>query len=296
MKSNTFVSMKISTLHAGNFKLDGGAMFGIVPRRLWEKLNPPDAQNMCNWAMRPLLVQTPEGRNIVIDTGMGNKQDEKFRSHFLPNGDQTLFGTLEAAGLRRDDITDVFLTHLHFDHCGGALWKNEDSGEVELAFQNAQYWSNQKHFDWAMNPNERERASFLKENFVPIMEAGRLKFLEVKQDIEFCPGFHVRFYNGHTEALMAPLLNAENGKKMLYCADALPSRWHIGMPYVMAYDIRPLVTLEEKASMLLEAVKEHHILFFEHDPEVECGTVRQENSGRIVLDKLGSVNELLLSL
>ena len=284
--------MKITALHAGYLKLDGGAMFGIVPRRLWEKLNPPDAQNMCTWAMRPLLVQTPDGRNIVIDTGMGNKQDEKFRSHFMPHGEQTLFGSLAEAGLSRADVTDVFLTHLHFDHCGGALWKNEETGLVELAFPNAQYWTNQRHFDWAMKPNERERASFLKENFVPLLEGGRLKFLEIKQDLEFCPGFRIRFYNGHTEALMAPLLEAENGKKLLYCADAMPSRWHIGMPYVMAYDIRPLITLEEKSAMLNEAVQAQYVLFFEHDPSAECGTVRLDESGRIVLDQVGSLAAL----
>jgi len=285
--------MKITALHAGNFKLDGGAMFGIVPRRLWEKLNPPDAQNMCTWAMRPLLVQTRDGRNIVIDTGMGNKQDEKFRSHFSPHGEQTLFGSLAQAGLGREDVTDVFLTHLHFDHCGGAVWKNEESGQLELAFPKAQYWSNRTHFDWAMDPNERERASFLKENFVPIQEAGRLKFLEVKQDLEFCPGFSIRFFNGHTEALMAPLLEAGNGRTLLYCADAMPSRWHIGMPYIMAYDVRPLITLEEKAAMLREAVQKQQVLFFEHDPSAECGTVRQEESGRIVLDKVGLVRDIL---
>lgn len=285
--------MKITALHAGNFKLDGGAMFGVVPRRMWEKLNPPDEHNMCTWAMRPLLVQTPEGRNIVIDTGLGNKQDEKFRSHFMPHGDQTLFGSLADVGLSREDVTDVFLTHLHFDHCGGALWKNEDRGTIELAFPNATYWCNQRHWDWAMQPNERERASFLKENFVPIQEAGKLKMVELEQDISFCPGFQVRFFNGHTEALMAPLLTLENGKKLLYCADAMPSRWHIGMPYVMAYDIRPLITLEEKAVMLKEAAREGTVLFFEHDPGVEGGTVKQDESGRIVLDKVGALETLL---
>lgn len=283
--------MKITALHAGNFKLDGGAMFGIVPKRMWEKLNPPDAQNMCTWAMRPLLVQTDDGRNIVIDTGMGNKQDEKFRSHFLPHGEQTLFGSLAELGLSREDITDVFLTHLHFDHCGGALWKNENSGEVELSFPNARYWSNRVHWEWAMNPNERERASFLKENFVPLLEAGRLEFLDIEQNITFCPGFKVRFYNGHTEALMAPLLETGNGRRLLYCADAMPSRWHIGMPYVMAYDIRPLITLQEKAVMLEEAVEEQTVLFFEHDPSAECGTVCKDDKGRIVLDRVGSLSD-----
>lgn len=285
--------MTLTALHAGNFKLDGGAMFGVVPRRMWEKLNPPDAQNMCSWAMRPLLVQTPEGRNILIDTGLGNKQDEKFRSHFSPHGDETLFGSLAAAGLNRDDVTDVFLTHLHFDHCGGALWKNDESGQVELAFPKATYWTNRTHFDWAMAPNERERASFLKENFVPLLDAGRLHFLDAKQDLLFCPGFRVRFFHGHTEAMMAPLLEAPNGKKLLYCADAMPSRWHIGMPYVMAYDIRPLVTLEEKSAMLNEALRENLLLFFEHDPSAECGSVRQDEAGRIVLDQVGALADLL---
>lgn len=285
--------MKITSLHAGFFKLDGGAMFGIVPRRMWEKLNPPDEQNMCTWAMRPLLVQSPDGRNIVIDTGLGNKQDEKFRSHFLPHGEQNLFESLAAAGLGREDVTDVFLTHLHFDHCGGALWKNEISGQVEPAFPHAKYWTNRRHFDWAMNPNERERASFLKENFLPLQEAGKLHFIEVEQDTAFCPGFRVRFFNGHTEALMAPMLTADNGKKILYCADAMPSRWHIGMPYVMAYDIRPLVTLEEKSRMLQEALQERTILYFEHDPGVECGTVCSDDKGRIVLETVGTLADLL---
>lgn len=285
--------MNLSALHAGFLKLDGGAMFGIVPRRMWEKLNPPDEQNMCTWSMRPLLVQTHEGRNIVIDTGVGNKQDEKFRAHFMPHGEQSLFGSLQALGLEREDITDVFLTHLHFDHCGGALWKNETTGQVEPAFPKARYWSNRQHFDWAMQPNEREKASFLKENFVPLMEAGRLHFVEVKQDVAFCPGFKVRFYNGHTEALMAPLLQMPDGPSVLYAADAMPSRWHIGMPYVMAYDIRPLVTLSEKAIMLKEALAERQVLFFEHDPGIECATLKQDENGKIVLDQIGQLADFI---
>jgi glyoxylase-like metal-dependent hydrolase (beta-lactamase superfamily II) len=283
--------MKVTALHAGNFKLDGGAMFGVVPKRMWQKLNPPDEQNMCTWAMRPLLVQTREGRNIVIDTGLGNKQDEKFRSHFMPHGDQTLFGSLKAAGLDREDITDVLLTHLHFDHCGGALWRNEESGIVEPSFPNARYWSNPRHWEWAIHPNERERASFLKENFVPLQEAGLLHFLEDKQDLDFCPGIKLRQFNGHTEALIAPLITLASGQELLYCADAMPSRWHIGMPYVMAYDIRPLVPLEEKGPMLQEAYAKKQLLFFEHDPEVECGTLTKDDSGRIVIDRVGQLSE-----
>lgn len=283
--------MKLTSIHCGYFKLDGGAMFGIVPKRMWEKLNPPDENNLCTWALRALLVETGN-RTILIDAGIGNKQDAKFRAHFEPREEGALFASLAQAGFRRDDITDVFLTHLHFDHCGGALWKNEDSGQVELSFPNAVYWSNQRHFDWAINPNAREKASFLKENFLPLHEQGRLRFLEVKEDIEFDKDFRVRFFNGHTEALMAPLLRTEHGT-VLYCADAMPSRWHIGMPYIMAYDIRPLITLEEKTNMLGEAARLGTVLFFEHDPSAACGTVRQDESGRIVLDKAGALEDFI---
>jgi glyoxylase-like metal-dependent hydrolase (beta-lactamase superfamily II) len=281
--------MKLTSIPTGYFKLDGGAMFGVVPRRLWAKLNPPDENNLCTWVMRAMLVQTGD-RNILIDTGIGNKQDEKFRAHFEPFGDETLFGSLAQAGVQREAVTDVFLTHLHFDHCGGALWKNESTGQIELAFPNADYWTNRRHFDWAMQPNERERASFLKENFLPLHEAGRLKFLTIKQNVEFCPGFRVRFFNGHTEAMMAPLLHTERGD-LLFCADALPSQWHIGMPYVMAYDVRPLQTLKEKNRMLEQAARKRQVLFFEHDPSAECGTVQRAASGRIVLEWAGSLAE-----
>ncbi len=283
--------MKLTSIYCGTLKLDGGAMFGIVPKRMWEKMNPPDENNLCTWAMRALLVETGD-RKILIDTGIGNKQDAKFRSHFEPGDEGALFTSLATAGHRPDDITDVFLTHLHFDHCGGALWKNDQTHGVVVSFPNAVYWSNRRHFDWAMKPNAREKASFLKENFLPLYEQGRLKFLEVKEDVEFCKNFHVRFFNGHTEALMAPLLHTERGK-VLYCADAMPSRWHIGMPYIMAYDVRPLITMEEKARMLDEAARERMILFFEHDPGAECGTVRLDETGRIVTDRVGTLKELL---
>jgi len=283
--------MKLTAIHTGFLKLDGGAMFGIVPKRMWEKMNPPDENNLCTWAMRALLVETGD-RKILIDTGIGNKQDAKFRSHFEPHGSETLFSSLVKAGTRREEVTDVFLTHLHFDHCGGALWKNEESGEIEVSFPNAVYWSNKPHFDWAMNPNAREKASFLKENFLPLHEQGRLQFIEVQQNVKFADDFHVRFFYGHTEAMMAPLLRTERGS-VLYCADAMPSRWHIGMPYVMAYDIRPLQTLKEKEAMLEEAVRERFILFFEHDPGAECGTVKADEAGRIVSDRVGALSDLL---
>ncbi len=283
--------MKLTVIPAGTLKLDGGAMFGVVPRTMWSKLNPPDEQNLCTWAMRTLLVQTTN-RNILIDTGIGNKQDDKFRTHFKPEGANLLFESLQKNGISRNDITDVFLTHLHFDHCGGALWKNATTDEVELSFPKATYWTNERHLKWAMQPNEREKASFLKENFLPLLEKDRLRFVPVKQNVEFLPGFRIRFYYGHTEAMMAPLLQTESGA-LLYCADAMPSQWHIGMPYVMAYDVRPLQTMKEKAQMLDEAVRKKQVLFFEHDPVAECGTVRREPNGRIVLDQVGALADLL---
>jgi glyoxylase-like metal-dependent hydrolase (beta-lactamase superfamily II) len=278
--------MELKSILTGFFKLDGGAMFGVVPRKMWAKMNPPDDQNMCTWAMRALLVQTGN-RTILIDTGIGNKQDEKFRSHFEPHGTETLFLSLHAAGVSREDITDVFFTHLHFDHCGGAIWRN-DAGQDELAFPNAVYWTNERHFNWAMQPNAREKASFLKENFLPLKEQGRLAFIKVRQDQQFIKGFNIRFLYGHTEAMMAPVLQTSKGT-VVYCADSLPSQWHIGMPFVMAYDIRPLLTLEEKAKMLEEAALKQQILMFEHDPFVECGTVRKDAAGRIVLDRAGTL-------
>lgn len=283
--------MKISVIHTGYFKLDGGAMFGVVPKRMWEKMNPPDGDNMCTWAMRALLVETAD-RKILIDTGIGNKQDEKFRSHFMPFGAETLFGSLQKAGVKREEITDVFLTHLHFDHCGGALWKNDQTGDIELAFPNAIYWSNRVHWEWATHPNAREKASFLTENFQPLLDQNKVQFVDVQQNISFLPGFDIQFYYGHTEAMMVPVVHLGN-KRLVYCADLMPSQWHIGMPYVMAYDIRPLVTLEEKTRLLTEAADKGDILFFEHDPLADGGTVRRDDKGRIVLDRVGVLSDLL---
>ena len=201
-------------------------MFGVVPKRMWAGMNPPDVNNLCTWAMRTLLVETGN-RKILIDTGIGNIQDDRFRSHFEPHGPQTLFNSLANAGVRREDITDVFLTHLHFDHCGGALWQNEETSLPELSFPNALYWTNEPHFKWATNPNPREKASFLPENFLPLQEQDRLRFIEVRQNIEFLPGFRVRFVYGHTEAMMVPVLDTGRGT-VVYCADTIPSQWHVG--------------------------------------------------------------------
>jgi glyoxylase-like metal-dependent hydrolase (beta-lactamase superfamily II) len=280
--------MKIFELHTGFFKLDGGPMFGVVPRKMWAKLNPPDENNMCTWAMRALLVEIGD-RKIVIDAGIGNKQDAKFRAHFEPHGAENLTSSLLNAGFKPEDITDVFLTHLHFDHCGGALTKDETTGEIKPFFPNATYWSNKKHFDWAMKPNAREKASFLQENFLPLYEMGILKFIEIKQNIEFAPGFHVRFANGHTEAMMVPYLQISKDKTLVYCADTIPTHWHIGMPFIIAYDVRPLVSLKEKEKLLNEAVKKGQVLFFEHDPATACATVKMDANERIVADKVGGL-------
>jgi len=267
--------MKLYSINAGHFKLDGGAMFGVVPKSIWQKLNPPDENNMCNWAMRCLLVQD-EGRLILIDNGMGNKQDEKFFGHYFLNGNDTLEKSLSKYGFSKDDITDVFLTHLHFDHCGGSIEKVED--RFVPAFKNATYWSNENHWEWATKPNDREKASFLKENILPIKESGRLKFIETEEGIEFAKNFNLRFVNGHTESMMLPQIKYKD-KTIAYMADLLPSVAHIPIPYVMAYDTRPLETLKEKKSFLTEALEKDFILFFEHDPEIECCNLQQTLKG-----------------
>lgn len=282
--------MKISTINTGFFKLDGGAMFGVVPKRLWEKLNPADENNLCTWAMRCLLIETGD-RKILVDCGIGEKQDAKFRSHFEPHGTDNLFQSLEQKGLSPEDITDVFFTHLHFDHCGGAVVKNEE-GALVPAFPNATYWTNKTHFDWAMNPNPRERASFLKENFVPLQEAGILRFIDEAASKNVFDKIDVKLVYGHTEAMMVLYIHTEDFT-LVYCADVIPSSHHIGLPYVMSYDLRPLKTMAEKTALLEEAVTERQILYFEHDPKIECATVRKNERGRIVLDETFSLSDLM---
>lgn len=258
--------MKLYAINAGHFKLDGGAMFGVVPKSMWQKLNPPDENNMCNWAMRCMLIED-DGRLILIDNGMGNKQDEKFFGHYFLNGPDTLEKSLANYGFNKEDITDVFLTHLHFDHCGGSIEKIDD--QLIPAFKNATYWSNENHWEWATNPNDREKASFLKENILPIQENGQLKFIECKDGVEFVKNIKIRFMNGHTESMMLPQIEYK-GHTIIYMADLLPSVAHIPIPYIMAYDTRPLNTLKEKKSFLSEAQQKDYTLFFEHDPEIEC--------------------------
>ena len=267
--------MNLYSINAGYFKLDGGAMFGVVPKSIWQKLNNPDENNLCNWAMRCLLIED-NNRLILVDNGMGYKQDQKFFSHYFLNGDDTLEKSFAKYGFEKNDITDVFLTHLHFDHCGGSIEK--ENNLLVPAFKNATYWSNERHWQWAIQPNDREKASFLKENILPIKESGRLQFIEVNDGIAFSENISVRFVNGHTEAMMLPQINYK-GKTIIYVADLLPSVAHIPVPYIMAYDTRPLQTLKEKKSFLTEAQQNNYILFFEHDPVIECCTLQLTERG-----------------
>jgi glyoxylase-like metal-dependent hydrolase (beta-lactamase superfamily II) len=265
--------MRLYTIDSGFFKLDGGAMFGVVPKSIWNKLNPADENNLCTWAMRLLLVEDGN-RLILVDTGIGNKQDERFLSHYYLHGNATIDSSLVKNGFSRNDITDVFLTHLHFDHVGGAIAREGD--KLVPAFKNATYWSNQKHWDWAANPNDREKASFLKENILPIQESGRLKF--INEGVQFSEGFEIKFVSGHTESMMLPLVSYK-GRKILYTADLVPSVGHLPIPYVMAYDMFPVTTLNEKKIFLKEAFENDYILYFEHDPVNECCTLQQTEKG-----------------
>jgi glyoxylase-like metal-dependent hydrolase (beta-lactamase superfamily II) len=267
--------MKLFAINAGYFKLDGGAMFGVVPKSIWTKLNPSDENNMCNWAMRCLLIED-DNRLILVDNGMGYKQDEKFFGYYFLNGDDTLEKSLRKYGFAKKDITDVFLTHLHFDHCGGSIEKEGD--KLIPAFANATYWSNKKHWEWATKPNDREKASFLKENILPIQENGRLKFIETNDGIEFTKNIKIRFVSGHTESMMLPQIQYK-GHTIIYMADLLPSAAHIPVPYIMAYDTRPLKTLKEKKEFIAEAQQNNYILFFEHDPGIECCNLKLTDRG-----------------
>jgi glyoxylase-like metal-dependent hydrolase (beta-lactamase superfamily II) len=277
--------MKLYTVNAGYFKLDGGAMFGVVPKSMWNKLNPADENNMCPWALRCLLIE--EGnRLILIDTGMGNKQDPKFFGHYYLHGDDTLDKSLATHGFHKDDITDVFLTHLHFDHCGGSIIREGE--KLIPAFKNATYWSNEKHWQWATLPNDREKASFLKENILPIQESGQLKFISVTDEglnlngqlssASFTANISVRLANGHTDKMMLPQIKYKD-RTIVYMADLLPSAAHIPLPYVMAYDMFPLTTLQEKKTFLQEAVDNNYILYFEHDPVNECCSLQETEKG-----------------
>jgi glyoxylase-like metal-dependent hydrolase (beta-lactamase superfamily II) len=265
--------MKIYPIETGNFKLDGGAMFGVVPKSLWKRTNPADANNMIEMSMRCMLIEDGD-RLTLVDTGLGSKQSEKFFSYYYLFGDFSLESSLAKYGFHKDDITDVFLTHLHFDHCGGAIERQNDM--LVPAFKKAKFWSNANHWDWAVNPNPREKASFLKENILPMKESGQLNFI-ADQPLEDV-GFDVVFVDGHTEKQMLPKLNYK-GKTIVFMADLLPTVGHIPLPYVMGYDTRPLLTLKEKASFLNEAADNNYYLFLEHDAYNEICTVKHTEKG-----------------
>ena len=276
--------MQLYSINTGFFKLDGGAMFGVVPKSIWNKVNPADENNLCSWALRCLLIEDGN-RLILVDNGNGDKQDAKFFSHYHLHRDDTLDKSLAKYGFHRDDITDVILTHLHFDHCGGTI--RRDGDRLVLNFKNATVWSNEEHWQWATHPNDREKASFLKENILPIQENGQLKFIPIPNrenplrqlgSANFTDSISIRIADGHTRAMMLPQIQYKD-RTIVFMADLLPSQGHIPLPYVMGYDMFPMTTLDEKKSFLEEAVDNNYILFFEHDPKVECCTLQRTEKG-----------------
>ena len=272
--------MKLHIIETGYFKLDGGAMFGVVPKTLWSRTNPADSMNRIDLAARSLLIEDGN-RLILIDAGMGNKQEDRFFRHLGLYGNDSLDESIKKAGFARTDITDVFLTHLHFDHCGGAVRWNENKTAYKLSFPNARYWSNKQHWEWAVNPNEREKASFLSENLMPIQESGQLCFIETPKTsfASDCGlGFGVLFVNGHTEKQMIPHISYR-GKTLVFMADLLPTAGHLPLPYIMGYDVRPLQTLEEKKRFLSRAADENFVLFMQHDANNPLITVQHTDKG-----------------
>jgi glyoxylase-like metal-dependent hydrolase (beta-lactamase superfamily II) len=267
--------MELHVINTGNLKLDGGAMFGVVPKVMWQKVYPADENNLCNWSMRCLLAVNGD-RKILIDCGIGDKQDQKFLNNMHLNGDDNLHASLANVGYTADDITDVVLTHLHFDHCGGAVKYNTDRTGYEPSFKNATYWVGRAHWELANKPNAREKASFLKENFVPLMEAGKIKFVD--SDTTLFPGFSVKIFNGHTAGQMIPFIKYKD-KTIVYMADLMPAAVHIPLAYVISYDTQPLVSLAEKEDFLNEALAKDYILFFEHDIFNECCNLQQTEKG-----------------
>ncbi len=265
---------KVFPIHISNFKLDGGAMFGVVPKTIWQRYYPADDKNLCNWSLRSLLYDNGE-QKILIDNGCGDKQSERFFSFLHMNGGDGLKEGLGKYGYKPEDITDMVLTHLHFDHCGGGVRYNSEKTGFEMVFPNATYWVSRQQWEWAVDPNKREKDSYLEENLIPMMDSGRLKFIE--EDIELFPGFEVRLFNGHTEGQVIPFVS-HKGKTIVYMADLIPSSVHIPIHYNMSYDVRPLITMEEKEQFLEEAYEKDYILFFEHDLYHECCTLDKSSS------------------
>lgn len=291
--AENFNTMKIYPIEAGNFKLDGGAMFGVVPKTIWSKTNPADNNNLIDIAARCMLIEDGN-RLILIDTGMGNKQSEKFFGYYSLWGDFSLEKSLQEKGFSPDDVTDVFMTHLHFDHCGGSVnWNNDKTG-YEVAFKNANYWTNENHWEWATKPNNREKASFLKENILPMQESGHLKFIS-RPEKGFAEtselNFGIFFADGHTEKQMIPMIKYED-KTICFMADLLPTAGHIPLPYVMGYDTRPLLTMPEKEQFLTQAAEKGYYLWLEHDAYNQIITVENTEKG-IRLKNVFSCNEIL---
>jgi glyoxylase-like metal-dependent hydrolase (beta-lactamase superfamily II) len=285
--------MKLYPIESGNFKLDGGAMFGVVPKIIWNKTNPADEKNLIDLATRCLLIEDGN-RLILIDNGMGNKQSEKFFGYYSLWGTHSIDKSLAKYGFHRDDITDVFLTHLHFDHCGGSVQWNKDKTGYEVAFKNAKYWTNENHWEWATKPNLREKASFLSENILPIQESGQLNFMQLPED-DFVQkselDFGVFFVNGHTEKMMIPHIQYQD-KTIVFCADLLATAGHIPIPYVMGYDTRPLLTMPEKTKFLTAAAENNYYLFLEHDAHNEIITVEKTERG-VRLKEVFTCDEIL---
>lgn len=280
--------MNLHVINTGNFKLDGGAMFGVVPKSIWNKLQPADENNLCTWAMRCLLVSS-EDRLVLIDTGIGNKQDQKFFSHYYLQGQETLEKSINIAGFSLKEVTDVILTHLHFDHVGGAVSREGDN--LKTTFSNATYWSNEFHWAWATeNPNPREKASFLSENILPIIDSGQLEFINPNGNSPFAKISFI-CVDGHTEKQMLPVIEYKD-QKILFAADLIPSSSHISLAYTMAYDVRPLLSMQEKAEVLEIAAKENYILFFEHDPIYEAATVIKNDKG-FKIDQKGALKDFI---
>lgn len=285
--------MKLYPIQCGKFKLDGGAMFGVVPKSLWEKTNPADEINLVDLGTRSLLIE--DGKKLIlIDCGLGNKQDEKFFGHYSLFGEDSLEKSLAKCGFVKEDITDVFLTHLHFDHCGGAIEWNDDRTGYRPSFKNAKFWTNENHWNWAIKPNPRERASFLKENIMPMQESGQLNFIQLPKtgNYDFAPDLKIDiiFVDGHTEKQMLPVIKYQ-GKTIVYVADLIPTVGHIPLVYVPSYDTRPLLTMEEKEKFLKQCVENDYLLFLEHDAYNELASLKMTEKG-VRLDRTFSFNEV----
>jgi len=281
--------MKLHSIETGNFKLDGGAMFGVVPKVLWEKTNPADSQNRIEMSARCLLIEDGE-RLILIDAGLGNKQSEKFFSHYARFGDMTLESSLASCGFSVEDVTDVFLTHLHFDHCGGATKREGD--KIVPVFKNAKFWCSKNHWEWAsVSPNPREKASFLEENLLPLKKSGQLNLFDSAED-GFCPelGFDLLFVDGHTEKMALPKIQYK-GKTILFASDLVPTAGHIPIPYLMGYDVRPLITMEEKSRILNSLVENNSLIFLQHDPENEVVFLKKTEKG-VRFDRSSKLKDL----